>query len=1358
MTAAVVSQERALSARLGDFRRSAAVLVLMALCGPIWNVILVALPGASLTVGRGLIALGAVLLALDARRAPRPLPAVPRAVWLLLGALAALWAWAAASAVGWGCGCAGELAGLGELVAVTALAAALATFEPRVRPALVLAIVAGAALTAIMTLAGVDGLSAGTRSPSPDLARLSGPYGNPNFLAFALAFAIPAALAACRACEPRLRIALRVALVLVAVVLLLTYSRGALLAAAAGAVVVLVLARPARSRARRQAIAGIALAAVAAAVAYPVFVQERREASSVALGEELRAQDRSGWDASTQGLIPGEPTRMSNPSPGVLAVRTDGPGRGVSRRLGPARAGGTYELRFEARAASGTSALRFGLEDNTLGNGPAVAATTLDEGWRALRLRWRPTADSPSARLYVWAPAAGDGFELRAVMTIARAPGEPDVTTAHSTALLGTRADEVQAQRERLDARDVRTRRVGVELSLDAFASQPLRGIGWGRFVAYSGAHSEFNRLPTHDEYLRFLAELGIVGVALLALAGLAVATALRGGGPLDVMGIALLGMLVTGVVGLVFVNALSIVAIAAPLGIAAALACARAGPRDAAAQAEATSWWPAVHAGPAREEWDVVRGGLRRARTRTSAYARRRARRGDVRTSPRGRSDATDGSRPQRGARSDAADGLRLGARSDAAAEAPQRPDAHSDTAAGAPQRPDAHSDTADGARLRRRARSAARAVAAGVERLRRAAPTAAPEGWSSWLALVERGLRRMPRAARAALRAEGRRGATGAMRRHAGAAALVLLAVVTAVAIGGGAHAEGMFAETNALELGVGATTPGERVGGPVSKSVDGYLAGPGASTARVRLTLPRPGRGRTLLRVWAYSSPDVRTVVALRAADGSERTLGRATLWRGRTFDVTEQARLGPAALIARADNAGRDPTLFLDRVAPVVAPASLALTAPAWSVGLLVALIAAALLALARRLARHWPLPLLLGATAAALWHEIAAAAFRPLGVEAYATRTAAGDASWLGLHDGALSGSWRGLSSLAVTLGHALTPIVGTAPSSARAAALVVALLALAAIYALAARAAGRGAAVLVVLLAVAAGGFRDGVVAGGSLPALVLAGALFAYALHACVARASSAAIAVLGATAALLVLAEPAWLAGALAAVVVVALARAGRGSRLRIAGTGLVAVVVCLLPHLASTASQNDGALLAGVQARAIAARNAEFPFGVHGAPTPADLLHDPLSGRPVSLEGYLFSLHSPGAVASGAAAGARESLAALKPSGGVGLALLVAGALFVLWLPGLRLLALVPALVAAPTLFMADHGGLDPAAAGAVAWPALLACAAILATAVARVARLREGARRLTPAAARLRLPRTLGGAAAPSEHGR
>ena len=120
--------------------------------------------------------------------------------------------------------------------------------------------------------------------------------------------------------------------------------------------------------------------------------------------------------------------------------------------------------------------------------------------------------------------------------------------------------------------------------------------------------------------------------------------------------------------------------------------------------------------------------------------------------------------------------------------------------------------------------------------------------------------------------------------------------------------------------LELGKGAATRDAETRGDVSEDVDGYVVdGLGTADVSVRVTLPYPAgeQDRTLLRVWAYALPACAPWSCCEAADGSERVLGRPLRWEGTTFDVTEQARLGPGVLRARADNAGSQPALFLDR---------------------------------------------------------------------------------------------------------------------------------------------------------------------------------------------------------------------------------------------------------------------------------------------------------------------------------------------------------------------------------------------------------------------------------------------------------
>ncbi len=1301
MIAAALSRSRPLPGTVagGPFGRCGAALLLTALSGPAWNVVLVPLPGVSATVGRVLIVSTALLLALDWRRAPRPLPDVPRAVWLLLASLTLLLAWMVASALTWGCGCAGEIAGFSELLALVALAALAGTFEPRLRPVLVVAIVAGATLTALLTVAGVGGLSAGTQNPSQDHGRLAGPYGNPNVLAFAIGFAVPAAIVALGRWRGAARIAIAMALCLVSVVLLLTYSRGGLLAAAAGAGLVLVLSRRRGSRAQLLTIAAIAVAGAAAAAAYPTFAQQRRESTSTRLEAQLRALDRSGWDANAQGLIPAGAGRMSNPARGVLEVRADGPGRGVSRALAPAGPGDAYELRFEARALAGTQPLRYGLEDNLRGNDPSIATSTIGRSWRELGVRWRSPAESPNPRLYIWSPAAGAGFGLRAVRAIARRPGEAPVVTAFSAQLAGNRLADLKAAQARIDARDIRSRRVGVELALRAFRSEPVRGIGWGGFVRYSADNSEFSGLPTHDEYLRFLAELGIVGAGLLALAGLVVFRALWRRRR-DAIGLALLGVLAVGAVGLVFVNGLTATAAAIPLGLAAALACARAGALGDVRMPEASALWrPDAGLAP------------RRAPDRAAVLARVRAWRRSWGDAARGSSG--DGARRSSGdgARGPSGDGARRRA---ALALAAARAAAPSPRPL-SPGRP-------------------AQVLAAGVEHLVEAAPPVAPAGRA---------------------RGHGRAGAgRRRLTRHLARGALVLLALATVLLVGPGIHASGTFREVAPMDLGTGAPNAGVRTRGPVREDIDGYLVEPGGeAVAWVPLSLPDPGSGRTLLRVWAYGPQGVRTTAVLRAADGSERTLGRASNWVGKVFDVTEEARLGAVVLRVRGESSSRQPVLFLDRIAPIAASGTLEPSASSWSVGLLVLLVAAMLLELAGRLRRHWPLALVLAIAGAVLWGVVTRDGIDPVpGAGTWAAATAA---TWLGFDDGLLSGSWTSLSSLAVQVFHALTPLVGTAPASARTATLLATLAALAAVYALAFRAAGTPAALVATLLGVAALDLSGAVSSGSIVPVLVLAAALFGYAVHACLARATPGAIAALGAAAVVLSLADPAWLPGAVIAVLIVALACAPRGARLRVAGAGMLAVVVFALPHLTSTAGQHDGNPFADLQARATAARNIEFLGKGHGAPSPQQYAADPLGGRPVTLGGYLFADHSPTQLLGGTLAGGRDSIAAFGEAGRPAilgvlvLLLLPAGVAYVLLLKRLRLLVASAALVAAPTVFIASRTGADPVAAGAVLLPAMLACAAILVHAAGRLAQPVLAARLpgLPALAGRLRLPARL-----------
>jgi glycosyltransferase involved in cell wall biosynthesis/O-antigen ligase len=556
-----------------------------------------------MTVGRALILLAAALVALDVHSTPRPRIGLRRAVWLFIVGIGAVWAWVTASAETWGCGtCGGDLYGLSELAAVCVLTAVACSVAPALRSALVVAVFASGALEAALALVGVHGLAPGTADTSTVQGRIAGTFGNPNDLATALSFSVPAGLVLLRIHPSRWRPAIVGALVLIVVALLLTLSRSGLLAAAGGAAIVLTLIQPPRSARRRTVLAGLLAAAAVTVIGYPLFTTLREHAETRPVDPALRAVDRSGWDGQQRAMIGSGGAGLANPAIGELEVRTSRPRQGVSHWLGTAVANGSYEVAFEVRALSGSAELGYGLEnDGFAGNGPVVRHAAVSERWERLAVRWRPAGSSPLARFFVWSANASPGFVLRNVAFTARPLGDPATERSTiDTRLEGSVYAELVASNRRLEQRDIDSRTFAIRASLSAFAAEPLRGIGWGRFVYYSAAHGPYGDLPTHDEYLRFLAELGVIGVVLLAFVVVVVARAAFSG-TRDELGLAVVGLLGTGTFGLLFINGLVAPAVMMPLGFAAAVACARAGVRPPALAPEAGPWWPA-HSDPLPE------------------------------------------------------------------------------------------------------------------------------------------------------------------------------------------------------------------------------------------------------------------------------------------------------------------------------------------------------------------------------------------------------------------------------------------------------------------------------------------------------------------------------------------------------------------------------------------------------------------------------------------------------------------------------------------------------------------------------------------------------------------------------------
>jgi hypothetical protein len=144
--------------------------------------------------------------------------------------------------------------------------------------------------------------------------------------------------------------------------------------------------------------------------------------------------------------------------------------------------------------------------------------------WRTYSLDWRPSRLARHARAYFWLGADG-AFELRSLaLSRAKTGGRAAPATPLRPSGGGASGQRVLARAER---GFVRARVGALRLAIDAFTAHPLRGIGWERFPTYAARRSGVGPIATHDEYLRFAAELGVPGVAVLVLLGISVLWAL---------------------------------------------------------------------------------------------------------------------------------------------------------------------------------------------------------------------------------------------------------------------------------------------------------------------------------------------------------------------------------------------------------------------------------------------------------------------------------------------------------------------------------------------------------------------------------------------------------------------------------------------------------------------------------------------------------------------------------------------------------------------------------------------------------------------------------------------------------------
>lgn len=529
-----------------------------------------------LTLGRAAVFGFAALLAVDLIRVRPRSFRLEKAGLLLVAAYIGLSAWILLNSATWGCNCDGKAGGFYEFATIGLLALIAVGFEPRLRGAAMVATLAGLVLAASLALLGVGSLNSGTIDLTQTGGRLSGTFGNANELGFAAALGLPIALAYVSVPRRLTQVAAAGSIVILLATLVLTYSRGAIIAAGVGAVA-LALWQAKGSRRRVTIVLAAALAGVLVGGAlYAVFERERRDVSFDSVPSAFQALDQrdlSGWDSRALGPIPNGPSELANRG-AAIAVLANRVGEGASFRWGEANDDGVYALRFRARADRDGLPFSYALGDRSRGRGP-VAIGRLDRHWREFALEWNPARRSPHAALYVWLRAAPASISLSGTEVIAHEPGLPARPIAIPGHLDGSLYDRFDSEATREEGRYIDSRLDAARLAFRAFRSEPLHGIGWSTFPDYSEAHLDYGQLAAHNQYLAIAAELGIVGLVLLGMLIAGVVLGIRGSGSGRAEGAAI-GVLCGAAAGLVFVEALPVPQLSITIAIAAAIVCAR--------------------------------------------------------------------------------------------------------------------------------------------------------------------------------------------------------------------------------------------------------------------------------------------------------------------------------------------------------------------------------------------------------------------------------------------------------------------------------------------------------------------------------------------------------------------------------------------------------------------------------------------------------------------------------------------------------------------------------------------------------------------------------------------------------------
>lgn len=410
----------------------------------------------------------------------------------------------------------GAFYGYAEFVAVVILLVLVASRDEGSWLPLLLAAAGGSLASDAQAL--VTGLA------NASTARLSGEFGNPNYLAYATATGTAILLGAQLVARAWWRAVGLVILALPLTVLALTYSRtGAVILA----VSIVVLAAQTPTTHRFAAAAAVALLLSGGAVlTYPLFQRLRTQSDYPAKA------DRSGWDPAAQGPIGSGPSKLSNTSAGELRVVANARGSGVSHPIGAVRAGERVAVTLTAISTLSRLPFHFALEDNIRGNGLRQKFAHLSPVPRRLTVRWRPRATSPDARVYFWSQSPHVEFAISRI-AITKRRGHPGSRAGPLVSHLGTRlagSTEIPTAKG-FERRAVDSRSAAASFAIHLFVHHPLFGVGWERFNAYAVRRlGVYDPGSVHDQFLTIAAELGIPGVLCVLLCGVGLVLRIRRG------------------------------------------------------------------------------------------------------------------------------------------------------------------------------------------------------------------------------------------------------------------------------------------------------------------------------------------------------------------------------------------------------------------------------------------------------------------------------------------------------------------------------------------------------------------------------------------------------------------------------------------------------------------------------------------------------------------------------------------------------------------------------------------------------------------------------------------------------------